>query len=598
MADDDGQSTLASHISDFRELSKQASNAEVQPSDDIEAKQRQKIATSTMNMTKTATHGSSGISAGIGGGTTDVSQGHGTNTYSPHLSTDFLELPQNLSEQRSYYRHFYNNDPLVGQAIDLHTELPLSKVRLSMPEGQDPERNKEIKDFYRDMIDRINLLDVLLDATREFHVIGEAFIFAEDSQVEVPEEIRYKKKKRLDAETGEAYIEKVERENADELVRKYKQNHYKGWNNLVILPPDQVSIESISFSDDDDIRLVPDSDTKEVVQKAMQGDPKASEIALKIPKEIRDYIQEGRDIPLGTDPDEGSFVFHLARKKPSYKTHGTSLLQRCMRTLIYFDKLRQAQTSIASRSMTPKRLVYAEDLSEPQVEDLRAQVDQALLDPDFSVITNYQVDWNEIGADDRLLSLSSEYDMIKDRLFAGLGVTRSMLTGESSYSGERINIEVINTRYLLYREQIQSYVEENLFKPVARKKNFIGYDEHGNKQLLYPKLSFTRLALRDNRDTFDNLFNLYQKGSLPVSYILELFNLPPEAVRNRLQEDIFTVNDATFNEAIRNILSESGREVVENSNFVDKFVDYLSEITQFDDLEYEEPDDDDGGGRF
>ena len=44
-------------------------------------------------------------------------------------STDFLELPQSLDEQRNYYRFFYRSDPFVGQAIDLHTELPLSKLR-------------------------------------------------------------------------------------------------------------------------------------------------------------------------------------------------------------------------------------------------------------------------------------------------------------------------------------------------------------------------------------------------------------------------------------------------------------------------------------
>jgi hypothetical protein len=594
---DEDSTTIASQISDMRELSKNASNADVRPSDDIEAKKRQKVATTSMRMEKTSSAGGFG---GLGGAGTDIAQGGATNIYSPHLSSDFLELPQNLTEQRSYYRHFYNNDPYVGQAIDLHTELPLSKIRLDAPKGSDTDRNRKIKRFFEDMCDRIGLLDMLKEATREYYVIGEAFIFAEDSEVELPEEyeeaIRYKTERWIDPETHECKERKVERENADELIEKYKRENYRGWENLVLLPPDQVNIESFQFSDESKIELVPDGETKNMVQKAMSGhDPEASEMVLKIPREVREYIQNGENIPLGTDPDEGSFVYQLARKKSSYQTHGTSLLQRCMRTLVYRDKLRQAQTSIASRAMTPKRVVYAEDLSEPQVEELRDQVDQALLDPDFSVITNYQVNWEEVGSSDRLLNLSSEYDMIKDRLFAGLGVTRSMLTGESSYSGQRINLEVINTRYLLYRETVQHFVEEKLFKPVAKKKGFYEYDEYGNRRLLYPRLSFTRLAVRDNRDTFDNLFNLYQKGSLSISYILELFNLDPDIVRERVEQDMFTVSDATFNEAVRGILSEAGREVVEKSNFIEIFVEYLSKHSQFDHLEYEPPDDDDGG---
>ena len=73
--------------------------------------------------------------------------GSGGNFYSPELSTDFLELPQSLDEQRNYYRFFYRADPFVGQAIDLHTELPLSKIRLGLPKAKDRELAKKAMDF-------------------------------------------------------------------------------------------------------------------------------------------------------------------------------------------------------------------------------------------------------------------------------------------------------------------------------------------------------------------------------------------------------------------------------------------------------------------
>jgi len=60
--------------------------------------------------------------------------GSGGNFYSPELSTDFLELPQSLDEQRNYFRFFYRADPFVGQAMDIHRELPLSKIRLGRPD--------------------------------------------------------------------------------------------------------------------------------------------------------------------------------------------------------------------------------------------------------------------------------------------------------------------------------------------------------------------------------------------------------------------------------------------------------------------------------
>jgi len=521
-----------------------------------------------------------------------AAMGTATNVYSPHLSTDFLELPQTLSEQRSYYRFFYNNDPFVGQAIDLHTELPLSKLRLTLPKGSNPDRNREILRFFEDMSKRTRLLDVLIDATREYYVIGEAFIFAEDSDVEVPEYVYLERVNRWDADTGETTTTLERRENADLLIEQYKQNNYKGWDRIILLPPDQVNIESFQYSNKIRVELVPDEKIKSLVQAAAMGDQQAAESLEDVPEEIIEFIANAENLPLGTDPFEGSFVFQLSRKKPPGEDHGTSILQRCLRTLVYRDKLRQTQTSIASRAMTPKRLVWAEDMDEYDVEDLREQVDMALLDPDYSIITNFNVNWEEISARDRLLDLRGEYDITNAQLFAGLGVTESMLTGDShGYAGEKINIEVINTRYMLYRERIQTYVEEHLFKPVAEKKGFFEYDEFNNRILLYPRLSFTRLALRDNRDTFDAMFNLYQKGSLSVDYILELFNLDPQAVEERLRGNLMTVNDAMFNEIIRSAYSEVGREMKDRSDMVERIVQYLG-------LRYIPPAEDDDGGRW
>lgn len=518
--------------------------------------------------------------------------GTATNVYSPHLSTDFLELPQTLQEQRAVYRFFYNNDPFVGQAIDLHTELPLSKLRLTLPKGSNPKRNKEILKFFKDMTSRVRLLDVLIDATREYYVIGEAFIFAEDSEVEVPEYVYLEKVNKWDAETGEISVVLERRENADALIEQYKRSQYKGWERVILLPPDQVDIESYQYSNHVRVSLIPDDKIKNLVMASLQGDAQAAEALEEVPQDIIEFIANEENLPLGTDPEEGSFVYQLPRKKPPGEDHGVSILQRCLRTLIYRDKLRQTQTSIASRAMTPKRLVYAEDMSEYDVEELRAQVDMALLDPDYTIVTNFNVGWEEISARDRLLDLRGEYDITNAQIFAGLGVTESMLTGDShGYAGEKINIEVINTRYMLYRERIQTYVEEYLFKPVARRKGFFEYDEFNNKVLLYPRLSFTRLALRDNRDTFDAMFNLYQKGSLSVDYILELFNLDPAAVEDRLRENLMTVNDAMFNEIIRSAYSEVGRDIKDHSDILERIVKYMK-------LQYFPPEEDRGGGRW
>ena len=273
------------------------------------------------------------------------------------------------------------------------------------------------------------------------------------------------------------------------------------------------------------------------------------------------------------------------------ESHVTQYLvtHNCLRTLVLRDKIRQALTAIASRHMTPYRLVYGEDMNEEQTEALREQVDLVLQDPDYSIVTNFQVNWEEMGADQRLPDWSWVMEMTNQQLYAGLGVTESLLTGESSYSGDRIHLEVINTRYMFLREVIQDLVEEKFFAPMCRRMGFVEEDEDGNMQTITPGLSFTRLALRDTADTFDALFNLYQKGSLDIDIILDLLNIDPVTTQEKIARDMFTPNDALFNEVLRGIYGKAGDLLVDGTTVMDRIADSMG-------LKYEKPKDD--SGRF
>lgn len=551
------------------------------------ARQQAKMSSCSTTGSGGSAYGGGGGAGGFGGGTMLSGQG---NFYSPQLSTDFLELPQSLREKREWYRHFYNADELVGQAIDLHTELPLSKVRLAPPKPRTcPEGFKDPHDYgkyilsrFQRMCDRIKLFQRLITVVHHYWLDGNCAIFAEDSTVDVPYDIghtRQIRKKSVLREDGtpseaveESWVEKADRED-QELV--FYSKNYQGWARLIILPIDQVQITSFSFTDKVKMELIPSSRDRKLVEQAKLGDPTAEEMVNEIPVEVREHIEQGRLIPMGTDPDEGSFVFLLTGRKGADEELGHSILDRCLRTLAYRDKLRQAQTSIASRAMTPKRIVWAEGLSDADVEDLREQVDLTLVDPDYSIVANYEIRWEEMGARDRLLDLSTEYEQTEKRLLTGLGVTESLMSGESLYSGDRLKLEVINQRYLHLREILQDYVEKELFIPVARRMGFVEKDEWGQEVVLYPRLSFTRLPLRDSQETFDALYNLYQKGSVSIDLILEMLNIDPDDTRAKIEADMFTVNDAVFNEVMRSVYSEVGRLLTDKTDIVEKVAEYL-----------------------
>jgi hypothetical protein len=512
------------------------------------------------------------------GGTIGASGG---NFYSPELSTDFLELPQSADEKRNYYRFFYTSDPFVGQAVDLHTELPLSKIRLGHPKA----KNREIADaslaFCTAWSKKVGLLHRMIEIVHEYNLLGEVFVFCEDNSPDMPDEIENELIREID-ESGHPVERQKRRTDWAERTSKWLKKNYLGWSAIRVLPPEQIHMEGFPFTDEKLIELIPDSKTKDVIARGDSGDIYASRVVESMPSEVVSSIRSGGNIPLNTDPNAGSFVYYMARKKSQYEPRGHSILERCMRVLVYRDKLRQAQTSISSRHMTPIRLIWAEDAAATDVDLIREQVELALQDPDYSIITNFEVHWEEMGSQQRLLELTGEYEMTDRQLYAGLGVTESLLSGESSYSGDRINLEVINTRYMLLREVLQDMIENNFLRPMCARMGFIEKDDDGNETVIVPTLSFTRLALRDNADTFDALFNLYQKGSLDIDTILDLLNIDPHTTAEKLKRDMFTPNDSKFNDVLGAIYTEVGRALAENSDVAEKVAKALG-------LKYEKP---------
>jgi hypothetical protein len=451
--------------------------------------------------------------------------------YHPELQPDQLLLPKSRREKNLWARHFYENDPIVSAGVDFHSEAPLSNIRLQLPESKDHGKAQEILAFYEEMVERIELFSTLLQISHEFWLFGNCFPFAEWD---------------------------------DEL---------KSWASVIVLDPNDVIVRKYPFSNNVDIELQVPPDITNIISNP---DPRYAEILSDIPKEILEFVRHGRHLPLDTDPYSGSHISHIARKKSAYRNLGTSIIERVFKDLVYKDRLQNAQQAIADRNMSPKHLISAEDVGEESLEDLREQVEVALSDPDSAIVTNYAVNWQLIGANERLLQIQSDLEFINSEILSGIGLTPSLITGEGTYGGDYVALEVINQRYLLYREVLVNWVENNLFKPVAFHNGFYEKNSIGQRKLLYPKMRFNRLNLRDNTEAFSNLFNLYSKGSLDVSTILEFFHIDPIEVKKRLESDMFTVNDATFNDLMRSVYGELGREVVGRSDLLEKVLLYLN----------------------
>ena len=351
-----------------------------------------------------------------------------------------------------------------------------------------------------------------------------------------------------------------------ELFGHLVNPEYMGPDRVVLLPPDVVEIKrDPRFNSAPTIYYRPSEAQKTVYLE----DP-------KILAEDKQTLETEGIIPLNDDPSEGSYVLHFARRKAPFEDHGRSVLQRCMRTIIYREKLRQVQTTLASRNMTPKTLIVAPEVSVAELDALRVHVDEAKADPDYTIVVNYDVTWNEIGSEGRILSLESEWNHTNAEIAIGLGFTPELLTGEGFYGGDRIRVEMLNTTYIHFRDLLSEMVENKIFKPIAMRKGFYEIDDFGNPRWIYPKLNFSRLALRDSGDVYDMLYNLYIKNSVPIDVIYEFLNLDPETCRRKLEEDLFTVKDAKMNQVLDALYGAVSEKLLATTDVVDRIAKGLT----------------------
>lgn len=458
-----------------------------------------------------------------------------------------LYFPTNLKQKYSYYRYFYRADAYVGAAIDLHTDLPMSKLSLKMPPMANEKRRQYIKKKYQHMVDTLDLYSKLRDILFEFWLIGTCYCYLQ-------------------------YNPKI-----------------KQFDKLVILPPQDCNVTNYPFSNQSVIAY----NQQQIIQlvkrlKALSSDYSGvsaylnddiytstlsqmdKRILQNIPQQLLQHVFKNQTILFDTDPyaggSLGSFAFIVTRRKHSYATLGASLLQRIFVPLMQKVHYTFTQWALASRNMTPRNKLTAPQINPQQLDQLRQQFDASMNMPQYAIVTNYDWNWQIIGADNRLIDLGRQYQVIQNQIFAGLGVTRQILSGQGMYSTGHINVEIMNARYLLVRDNFKKMVQEKIFRPIAQQNGFYDIDQDGFKHYYYPKLSFERLSIIDNDQNFDKLFQLYQKGSLPIGYIYQILNIDEQQATQKLKKDMFTVKDSTFNEMIRQSYSRIGDNLIQNSN--------------------------------
>jgi len=339
----------------------------------------------------------------------------------PRYTFTTLSIPTDLRTLNGLYRFFDDTDPIVGNAIRLHTEFPLAGYAFS------DCGDSGIKAHYEEMWDRLHGDQLLFDLGLEYWRIGNVFLFGAWNEVDFM------------------------------------------WDQFAILNPDYVTVDTTWLNDKPLIKLQPDEALKRIVST---GQPKF--LYEQLSPEIIKYVRLGREIPL--DPNN---TFFIAHNKAPYEALGKSIIKRLLKMLIYEDRLNMANFAIATRQVIPITVVKLGDPAsgwipeDQEIEDVKEMFASREIDPNFTIFYHYGIDVQFYGAVGKLWNMAPEHDRVRKLKFLGLGISEAMLSGgTATYATAYMNLEVLRQRYLHFQLRLENFIHKGLFEPVAKMCGF------------------------------------------------------------------------------------------------------------------------------
>ena len=412
--------------------------------------------------------------------------------YSPLWLNSNLSLPRDRITINAWSRAFDALNPYVHNAMNLHSTYPISKLNIKCAD-------KKVEQFFGDMIDEIDLLNVCIQIAKEYWLLGECFPYLE-----------------------------------------FNPNLGK-WSRVVIQNPDYVVVQR--GVGENIIMLKPDEHLKKIV---MSNSPMYIAQRKQLNPYIIEAVKRGQNIQL-----DSMSISHLVRKITPYESRGTGLPVPIFRSLMLFDQLRESKYVQASTMINPMLLVKigsAEHKATPEELDAyRNQFEQAYADRNFKLFTHNDVEVTPVGYGSGIYDISGDITQLIKEILVGLMVP-SVVMGDGSditYANGAVAVDVLRQRYMQFRNMMANWLRIKVFAPICEVQGFYR-NVDGRKILNIPQILWNHMSLFDTNDYITQLSQLSQEGdgkrvstqtlyrSLGLDYKDEIDRIREEAIQSEI----------------------------------------------------------------
>jgi hypothetical protein len=417
-------------------------------------------------LTKTADFGSStgGVASGYHGPGGTLNQT--PEVYSPLWLNSNLNLPRDRGQINAWCRTFFALNPIVQNAINLHSTYPISKINIKC-------KDRRVNAFFENMIDEIDLMNICVQVAQEYWTIGEAFPYAE-----------------FDEHSGK-------------------------WSRIIIQNPDYIDVKRSVIAGESIISLRPDDNLKHIVTSNKPSDIQQRQ---QLDPGIVEFVRKGQNIPL-----RNFYISHLARKISPYESRGTGLPVSCFKQLMLFDKLRESKFAQADNMINPLTLIKigGDDGFRPTHEDLnvwRNVFEEAQYDKDAKIFTHDKIAIEKIGSASGIYDISGDVTQLIKEIYIGLMAPQVIMDGggDVTYSNGGVSLDVLRQRYMTFRNMLSSWLRRKIFAPISKVNDF--YErKNGEKVLIVPDVEWNHMSLFDMGDYIQNVSQLLSAEPRKVS---------------------------------------------------------------------------------
>ena len=458
--------------------------------------------TTISDVTEKRNHASSRVSHGPGPNVRQASVSTVTtapNFYSPFLTPSSFQIPNARREVYLWANWWKNNEPKVAAGINFYSTYPFSGWKLECS-------STYVKDYFEKLIEVLNFQKWLPEISKVYYLLGDAFVL---SSIDCPH----------------CFGSNWDNEKGEEC-----QHDGATWKSISILNPDSVLKAPGMIDQQGSYSYRPSAEEVRIVT---ERSPK--EIYENIPDGVKRLIQKGEPIKLNPIS-----IHHFKYGSNPWEDYGTSIVRPLFQTLTYKDKLRQAQYIIAERLIIPVKVVKigsdTRPASQEDIDSVQDELSSLANDPNLTLVTHHNFDLEWYGASGKIYDISNQFELIENELLDGMMLSKVLLTGEGpAYSAGQVGLLAMEQRIETWRHEVANWIEQKIFKPVSQWNGFVVEGERGQDEIIYPKIKFNSLELRDETNKLQTLVTANQNGVVSNVSLIEAIGLDVDQEIERLR---------------------------------------------------------------